>query len=99
MSRTDAHRPWWVQQLDHTLRHELAYRCDHSEGPCDLYRRLADPRLWHQETRCHIDYAGQRNPYGCPSRSVRNWCRRERRRVRYEWRHRRTRLLLDPDSI
>lgn len=93
MSRTDAHRPWWVQQSDPTLRHEYRVACDHRTGPCDLAARLADPRLDFRATRCHLVYVADRSLCGCRICTGQDWRARCRREARTEWRRLRHRLL------
>lgn len=98
MSRTDKHRPLWVQERDPLLHHEFRADHDHSSGPCDLAVRLADPRTPWSDTACHLNYCGHRQICGCPLCTDRWGRRAHRRRARAQHRRLGTALRKDPAS-
>lgn len=92
MSRTDVHRPPWVQARDPYLRHEYRDEHDHSTGVCDLAVFL-DAHVW-IKTRCYRDYAGHRNPYcGCRLCTGHTGRKRANRKDRHAWRRDRHQIL------
>ncbi len=64
MSRTDVHRPKWVQDRDRLTRPMIEVH-RHETGPCDLDAWRAQ-KGHHHRSRCYLLYVGGRNPYcGC----------------------------------
>ena len=53
MSRTDAHRPWWVLANDPLLPRRQVH--DHRKGDCDLGPRDATKRRWCGLGHCYWD--------------------------------------------
>lgn len=112
MSRTDVHRPGWVQERDpHNRRHFVA---DHNHTiheawdpqqrrwlvrravDCDLHAFLA-AKGW-APTRCRMRYIGGRNIYcGCDMCTGRHWQRLARRRERHQWRRTAREILATVD--
>ncbi|MFG3710806.1 hypothetical protein [Micromonospora sp. NPDC047730] len=105
MSRTDVHRPFWVQERDPHLRRE--FRVDHNHWqfehwdperrqylvkrsiPCDLHKREGKTRK--VWTRCAPTFTGTRGCCGLCADQPRR--KRRRRQERHGWRHLRTELL------
>lgn len=86
MSRTDKHRPIWVQERDPLLRHEFRHDHDHSDGVCDMAYRLAHPQAAWSQTSCHINYCGVRQTCGCRMCTAHSGRKRQRRRARAQGR-------------
>lgn len=86
MSRTDVHRPPFVQESDPHNRHLFAEVHDHRNGACTLGRYLREG--WFPGC-CHVQYRGSRNIYcGCAMCTQQVWHRQERRRQRHTWKRR-----------
>jgi hypothetical protein len=96
MSRTDKHRPLWVQERDPLLRHEFRADHDHRDGVCDLEYRLAHPHARWSDTSCHLNFCGARQVCGCRACTAHSGRRRERRRVRSQGRALGRELVKDP---
>ena len=82
MSRTDKHRPMWVQERDPLLRHEFREDHDHRAGVCDMAYRLAHPHARWADTSCHLNFCGSRQVCGCRACTAHSGRKRERRRAR-----------------
>jgi hypothetical protein len=92
MSRTDVHRPAWVQERDPELRHLFVEYHDHRAGRCDLDVYLSTPG-W-VRTTCSVRYVGGRNIYcGCHLCTGQPGRRLAHRQERTRWRADRQRLL------
>jgi len=106
MSRTDVHRPLWVQAADPYRRYEFAIMHFHfvqehfdvelgrhlvrRSAPCDLHLWERAPRAW---SRCKPVFVGWRGVCGCRMCNGHGWARRERRRSRHQWKQLRRDLL------
>ena len=100
MSRTDVHRPAWVQHRDPWMRRELAPSHRHVKFeewdqesrrwlvrrhlPCDLDEYLGAAG-WVQ-TRCMMEVISGRNIYRRCGCNPSGWQRKERRQERVRWR-------------
>lgn len=93
MSRTDIHRPVWVQQLDPFVRHWFTDHHDHEDGICDLGFVLADERNWTRGSCYRLPSAECPCLCGCWMCTGAPWNRARRRGERHEWKRVRTNLL------
>jgi hypothetical protein len=113
MSRTDVHRPAWVQERDHTMRREFVAEHRHTivedydqdsgrwlvrrEVPCDLEEHLTG-HGW-ARTRCGLRYVGGRNTFcGCQLCTGRAPRKLARKQERVRWRAERQRLLAETSA-
>lgn len=91
MSRTDVHRPVWVQMQDPTIRHWFADFHDHDDGVCDFgeygFDHFSPPHCYRQIwTQCP-------NLCGCHLCTEKFGRRLKRRQERGIWRKLRQQLL------
>ena len=100
MSRTDKHRPAWVQIEDHSNRRFAREHHDHTKGPCDIdkwSRRLVRGWFWDRSfnLRCwrDVSYYGFHNGI-FPRPRKGSWDRSGRHgHIRILWRKQRQQLL------
>ncbi|MFI7608725.1 hypothetical protein ACIBTV_26755 [Micromonospora sp. NPDC049366] len=92
MSRTDIHRPAWVQQHDPLLRHWFVDFHHHEHGPCDLAVFLASPG-WTRTRCCRQPSAAAPNLCGCRLCTGQIHRKLARRQERVRWRSARRQLL------
>ena len=96
MSRTDAHRPWWVRQHDPDWRRDFVERHDHRDGVCDLEHWLAGRDG--VPARCMRYASGVRNFCGCEMCTNRFRRRYSHRRARVRWRTVARQILATSDA-
>lgn len=103
MSRTDKHRPIWVQIQDPDNRGFLSEHHDHTNGECDLHKWKDRPvrgvfwdRSW--DMRCYYLESCYGYHAGIFPRQPRRGSRISlHRRARAQWRAERTKLLRGRD--
>jgi hypothetical protein len=107
MSRTDVHRPWWVQERDPHVRRDLLPHHNHwvledwdpelrmwrsrRSVPCDLDERLS--AAGYRGTRCMLYPNGRRRFCPCRRCGTHPGHKLARRQERTRWRSARARLL------
>jgi hypothetical protein len=97
MSRTDVHRPAWVQLRDPTIRHWFKDVHNHEQGICDLQHWLDTTTggwWYHKHFYCY------RQPWmqaprlcGCEMCAGQRWRRLQRKQERVAWRRVRQQLV------
>lgn len=98
MSRTDRHRPMWVQQRDPWTRADFYEQHDHRRGRCDLEKWIAEPWLAWSQTSCRLAFCGHRQICGCRMCTAYWWRKSERRKVRHRHQALCRALVKDPGS-
>lgn len=92
MSRTDVHRPIWVQRNDPTVRHWFMDHHDHTNGECDLEFNLIQSWIGPGPHCYRTPWTQCPNLCGCNLCTGRPWETRRRRWERHTWRRKQNEL-------